>query len=315
VVDLDPTRIAAAPTVIEPVFQRSPQYVDPQLSRELGRTVVVKDETCNPVRSFKGRGASFLVANLPATSHVVCTSSGNFGQAIAYACQSRGLRCTVFLDEDANPIATERIRGFRADARVVSTSRKRGPEAKSFAESTEGGILVEDARDPASAEGSGTIGLELREAGRLDAIIVPVGDGALISGVACAVKEESPSTRIVGACPAAAPSVAESWLAGTPTRAEAHTIADGLSTTDPIPASVTRMRALVDDMVLVSEGGLVEAMRLGARTLGTLLEPSAAAGLAALLEHDLPGERVAVLLTGSMVRPEQLALLGDQSRR
>jgi threonine dehydratase len=315
VVDLDPTRIAAARTVIEPVFQRSPQYVDPQLSRELGRTVVVKDETCNPVRSFKGRGASFLVANLPAASHVVCTSSGNFGQAIAYACLSGGLRCTVFLSEDANPIATERIRGFGADARVVAAPRDRGPEARSFAESTKGGLLVEDARDPASAEGSGTIGLELREAGRLDAVVVPVGDGALISGVACAVKEESPSTRIIGACPAAAPSVAESWLTGTPTRAEAHTIADGLSTTDPIPASVTRMRVLVDDMVLVSEGGLVDAMRLGARTLGTLLEPSGAAGLAALLKNDLPGERVAVLLTGSMVRPEQLALLGDQSRR
>jgi threonine dehydratase len=311
VVDLDPTRITAARAVIDPVFQHSPQYVDLQLSREVGRTVVVKDETRNPVRSFKGRGACFLVANVPAASHVVCTSSGNFGQGIAYACRSRGLRCTVFLSEDANPIAVERIRGLGADTRIVATASDRAPEAKSFAAATEGGILVEDARDPASAEGAGTIGLELREAGHLDAIIVPVGDGALISGVACAVKEVSPSTRIIGACPAAAPSVAESWRAGAPTRAEAHTIADGLSTTDPIPASVTRMRALVDDMVLVGEGGLVEAMRLGARTLGALLEPSGAAGLAALLEHDPPGERVAVLLTGSMARPEHLALLSE----
>jgi threonine dehydratase len=312
VVDLDPTRIAAARTVIESVFQRSPQYVDRQLSNELGLTVLVKDETRNPVRSFKGRGACFLVAGLPAASHVVCTSSGNFGQAIAYACQSRGLRCTVFLGGDANPIATERIRGLGSAARVVSPARDREPEARSFAESTEGGTLVEDARDPASAEGAGTIGLELREAGPLDAIVVPVGDGALISGVASAVKQQSPSTRIIGACPAAAPSVAESWRTGTPTRVEAQTIADGLSTAEPIPASLTRMRALVDDMFLVSEGGLVDAMRLGARTLGTLLEPSGAAGLAALLEHDPPGERVAVLLTGSMVRPEHLALLGNQ---
>jgi threonine dehydratase len=310
-VDLDPTRIAAARTVIEPVFQRSPQYVDRQLSHELGRTVLIKDETRNPVRSFKGRGACFLVASLPTASHVVCTSSGNFGQAIAYACQSRGLRCTVFLGDDANPIATERIRGLGAAARIVLPARDRAPAARSFAES-EGGILVEDARDPASAEGAGTIGLELRDAGRLDAIIVPVGDGALISGVACAVKDESPSTRIIGACPAAAPSVAESWRTGTRMRAEAQTIADGLSTTEPIAASLTRMLALVDDMVLVSEGGLVDAMRLGARTLGTVLEPSGAAGLAALLEHDPPGERVAVLLTGSMVRPEHLALLGHQ---
>jgi threonine dehydratase len=310
-VDLDPTRIAAARAVIEPVFQRSPQYVDQQLSRELGRTVVVKDETRNPVLSFKGRGACFLVANLPTASHVVCSSSGNFGHAIAYACRSLGLRCTVFLSDDANPIVSERVRGLGADARIVSDRSDRAPEAKKFAASIEGGILVEDARDPASAEGAGTIGLELREAGRLDAIIVPVGDGALISGVACAVKEQSPSTLIIGACPKAAPSVARSWRTGSPTRAEADTIADGLSTTDPIAASVTRMRALVDDMLLVSERGLIDAMRLGARTLGALLEPSGAAGLAAMLEHDPPAERVAVLLTGSMVRPEHLALLSD----
>ena len=311
--DLDPTRIAAARGVIEPVFQRSPQYEDPQLSRELGRTVVIKDETRNPIRSFKGRGASLLIAGLPAESHAVCTSSGNFGQAIAYACRARGLRCTVVLSEDVNPIATERIRAFGADARIVSAADDRAPEATRIVEKTEGAILVSDARDPASAEGAGTIGLELREAGRLDAILVPVGDGALISGVACAVKEESPSTRIIGACPAAAPSVAESWRAGVPTRTEARTMADGLATAEPSPESLARMRALVDDMVLVSERAMVDAMRLAAQALGSLLEPSGAAGLAVLLEHDPPGERVAVVLTGGMVRPEQIALLGDDS--
>jgi threonine dehydratase len=312
-VDLDPARIAAARGLIEPVFQRTPQYEDPQLSRELGRTVVVKDETRNPIRSFKGRGASVLIASLPAESHAVCTSSGNFGQAIAYACGARGLRCTVVLSDDVNPIAAERIRGFGADTRVVSAPDDRAPEAGRIVDSTEGAILVSDARDPASAEGAGTIGLELREAGRLDAIVVPVGDGALISGVACAVKEESPSTRIIGACPAAAPSVAESWRAGAPIRTEARTVADGLATAEPSPESLARMRALVDDMVLVSESGLVDAMRLAARILGSMLEPSGAAGLAALLEHDPPGERVAVVLTGAMVRPEQIALLGDDS--
>ena len=312
--DLDPIRISAARAVIDPVFQGSPQYEDVRLSRELGRSVVVKDETRNPVQSFKGRGACCLVADLPADSHVVCSSSGNFGHAIAYACRDRELRCTVFLSDDANPVVSERIADLGADARIVPARGERGPEAKAFAASTEGGTLVEDARDPASAEGAGTIGLELREAGPLNAIVVPVGDGALISGVACAVKERSPSTRIVGACPEAAPSVAESWHTGTVTRAEANTVADGLSTTDPIPASVERMRALVDDMVLVSESGLVDAMRLAARTLGALLEPSGAAGLAALLEHDPPGERVAVLLTGSMVRSEHLAAVSAPAR-
>ena len=301
--DLDFANVEEARRVIDPAFQHSPQYVDDQLCRELGRTVIVKDETRNPLRSFKGRGASYLVSGMAPESHLVCSSSGNFGQAIAYACRSRGLRCTVFLPEDANPAAIERIRGFGADARLVPTAADRGPEARSFAEATPHAVVVRDGQDPATAEGAATIGLELAEAGPLDAVIVPVGDGALVSGIGFALKRRSPSTRIIGVCPEAAPSVAESWRRGEPVRAEARTIADGLATAEPHAESLARMQALVDEMLLVSEAGLVDAIDLAARTLGALLEPSGSAGIAALVEHDPPGERVAVILTGSMARP------------
>lgn len=304
--DLDFGRVEEARRVIDPVFQGSPQFVDDQLCRELGRTVIVKDETRNPLRSFKGRGASYLVSGLPPESHAVCASSGNFGQAIAYACRSRRLRCTVFLWEGANPAAIERIRGFGADARLVQSAADRRAEAESFAEATPRAVFVRDGQDPATAEGAGTIALELAEAQPLDTIIVPVGDGALVSGIGFAVKQTSRSTRIIGVCPEAAPSVAESWRRGVPVRAEARTIADGLSTAEPIAESVARMRALVDEMLLVSEAALVAGMDVAARTLGSLLEPSGAAGIAALLEHDPVGERVAVVLTGSMVRPDLL---------
>ena len=102
----------------------------------------------------------------------------------------------------------------------------------------------------------------------------------------------------------------ESWRRGAATPMPARTMAAGLAVSDPVPRSVARMRELVDDMLLVEESSLVEAMRLAATTLGTLLEPSGAAGLAALLEHDIPGDRVATILTGSMLRPEHFALLG-----
>jgi threonine dehydratase len=311
--DLELRRIEEAQRMIDPVFQRSPQYVDPQLCRELSRVVIVKDETRNPLHSFKGRGAGYLVAKLPRANHVVCASSGNFGQAIAFACRAGGHRCTVFLAADANPVARDRIAALGASVRLVVSGDTKS-EARRFAASTTAGRFVEDGAEPAIAEGAGTIGLELRAAGPLDAVIAPVGDGALISGVGRAIKAASPSTRIVGVCPAASPSMARSWRTGVPTHAPSDTMADGLSIADPVACSVARMREVVDDLLEITEPSLVAGMRLAARSLGTLLEPSGAAALAALLEHEVPGERVAVLLTGSVLRPEHLSLLPSSPR-
>ena len=313
--DLDPARIAAAATVIDPVFLHSPQYVDGPLSRHLGRRILVKDETRNPLRSFKGRGADFLASGISPGRHLVCASSGNFGQAMAYAARSHGHRCSVFLEAGSSPIAQERIRGLGAEVRLIEGDDAAVKHAsRRYAAAANGRVLVRDGQEAAIAEGAGTIGLELVGAGALDAVIVPVGDGALISGVGCAIKRHAPATRVIGVCPASAPSMAESWRRGVATRAAARTIANGLATVDPIPRSVRRMRAFVDEIVLVSESGLIDGMRLAADTLGALLEPSGAASIAALLEHDLFGDRVAVVLTGSMLRPEHLALITDAAR-
>jgi threonine dehydratase len=310
--DLDPARIAAAATVIDPVFLHSPQYLDVPLSHHLGRRIVVKDETRNPLRSFKGRGADYLASEIAPGRHLVCASSGNFGQAVAYASRSRGHRCSVFLATGSNPIAQERIRGLGAEVRLIAGDDTAVmQQARHHASAAPDRILVRDGHDVAIAEGAGTIGLELLAAGALDAVVVPVGDGALISGIGCVVKQHAPRTRVIGVCPASAPSMAASWQRGVPTRAPAHTIASGLSIVDPVPSSIRRMQAFVDEMVLVTESGLIDAMRLAADHLGALLEPSGAATIAALLEHDLPGDRIAIVLTGSMLRPEHLALVVD----
>jgi len=310
--DLDPERIAVAATVIDPVFLHSPQYVDATLSHHMGRRVLVKDETRNPLRSFKGRGADHLAGAIAPGHRLVCASSGNFGHALAYASRSRGHRCTVFLGTDSNPIAQERIRGLGAEVRLVAGDDATiKEESRCYAAAEAERILVRDGHDVAIAEGAGTIGLELLEAGPLDAVIVPVGDGSLISGIGCAIKRDAPATRVIGVCPASAPSMATSWHRGVPTPAAASTMAAGLATVDPIACSIRRLRAFVDAMVLVSESALVEAMRLAATTLGAMLEPSGAASLAALLDHDGAGDRVAVVLTGSLLRPEHLPLLLD----
>jgi threonine dehydratase len=306
--DLDPNRIAAAVDVIDRVFLDTPQYTDPMLTEVLGRPVTMKVETTNPLRSFKGRGVDLLLHRMAAegrdADHLVCASTGNFGQAVAYAARRRGKRATVFVPSEVSPTKHERM--VRLGAEIVPVDGDgddAGERARAFADGRTGPHFVEDGHEPAVSEGAGTIGLELlREP--LDTIVVPVGDGALITGIGCWAKAHAPSTRIVGVCATGAPSMAESWRAGAPVPTErADTIAEGIAVRDPVPASVTRMLAVVDDMVLVDDADLVEAMELIARCLGIVPEPAGAAGLAAIAVHDLPGERIATILTGANPRP------------
>src|SRR5262245_3758127 len=309
--DLSVARIEEAARTIDPVFLNTPQYADTQLSAALGRTVVVKVETANPLRSFKGRGAEFLMTRFAVGGNdltVVCCSTGNFGQAVAYAGRRRNIRVEVFVPEYVNPLKLARMRAFGAHVTVTGAdSAAAEAAARERVAAAKDCIFVEDGKEPAIAEGAGTIGIELLRAGPLDTIVLPVGDGALIAGIACWIKHYAPATRIVGVCASGAPCMALSWRAKTPVSTErSDTIAEGIEVRVPVPESVARLVALVDDMVLVDDSDLLEAMQLSAQTLGLLLEPSAAAGLAAIRVHTLPGERIATVLTGSNLRPEHL---------
>jgi threonine dehydratase len=315
-VDLDVDRIARAARTVDPVFRDSPQFVDEQLCAALGRQVLVKVETQNPLHSFKGRGAEWFAEQLELGRRVVCASSGNFGQAMAYACRRRGIPLEVFVPADVNPVKAARIRALGAQVRVADGDGDSADDAaRAWSQDSGDARFVADGDEPAIAEGAGTIGVELLRSGPFDAVVVPVGDGALINGIACWVKHHAPDTRVVGVCAEGAPSMVHSWRAGRPVPTErADTIADGIAIRSPLPRSVERMRALVDDLVLVPDSALIDMMRLSAETLGILLEPSGAAGLAAIATHDLPGERLATVLTGSNPRQQLLAavLAGDR---
>lgn len=308
--DLSVARIEEAARTIDPVFLNTPQYTDAKLSAALGRNVVVKVETANPLRSFKGRGAEFLMARLDVTdgATVVCSSTGNFGQAVAYAGRRRNIRVEVFVPENVNPVKLTRMRSFGAHVTVTGAdSAASEAAARDRVAAAKDCIFVEDGKEPAIAEGAGTIGVELLRAGPLDTVVLPVGDGALITGVARWIKHYAAETRIVGVCASGAPCMALSWRAGKPVSTErSDTIAEGIEVRVPVPESVARLVALVDDIVLVDDGDLLRAMRVSVETLGLLLEPSGAAGLAAIRVHDLPGDRLATVLTGSNLRPEHL---------
>jgi len=297
--DLSPERIQAAVEVIDPVFLNSPQFAAEGLSAELGREVLVKVETINPIGSFKGRGTWLLARKLDPSLTWVCATAGNFGQGIAYAARAHGADVQVFAGSGAPDAKVERMRALGARVEVSDSSQS---DARRYADAADGRLLVVDGLDPATAEGAGTIGLELDGLGRLDAVVVQIGDGALISGVARWLKSRQPEIRVVGVCASGAPAMAESIAKGRPVSVRgAGTIATALEIVDPVPESFARVSALVDDVVLVDDGDLVAAVDTISRQLGLLVEPAGAAGVAALMRHGarISGRRVAVLLTGA----------------
>jgi threonine dehydratase len=302
-------RIVQAATMIDPMFLNSPQYLAESLGQQLDCRLVVKIETLNPIRSFKGRGAEYLVATLDGRPHLVCATAGNFGQGMAYAARKRGLLLTVFAAGNANPLKLERMRALGADVRLAGDIDAAYLAAEAFALENHA-LLVTDGRDPAIGEGAGTIGLELlRWPDPFDAILVPLGDGSLLAGVARWVKAHRPATQMIGVCAKGAPAVERSWRSGRVQELDgADTIADGLALSSPYPEALADITGLVDDILLVEDNTLLEAMRRAHQELGVVLEPSGAAGVAALLTYRerFQGQLVGAILSGGNITVDQI---------
>jgi len=303
--------IREAYEVIDPVFRDSPQFVCEPLTDRLGVTTVLKVESVNPIRSFKGRGADYLLHRLgPRPAGFVCASAGNFGQGMAYSARKRGGRLTVFAAISANPLKVSRMRALGAtvvlEGRDFDAAKESG---KRHAETT-GALWVEDGAAPEIAEGAGTIALELDlMSEKLHAVFVPLGNGALVNGIGTWVKRFSPATSVIAVCAAGAPAMQLSWLArkavSTPS---IDTVADGIGVRVPVPEAVAEMRNAVDDVILVTDEDLIAAMRMLQADAGLIVEPAGAAGVAAVVKRqkDLAGKRVAVVLTGGNITEDQI---------
>jgi threonine dehydratase len=299
VTDLSPARIQAAVDVIDPVFLNTPQFVSEALSGALGREVVVKNETVTPIGSFKGRGTWLLAESLDPAKTWVCSTAGNFGQGVAYAGRARAVRVDVFVGQDVPSFKVASLRELGAHVETVEAPVR---AARGHAGADEGRQLVVDGLHRETAEGAGTIGVELEAAGPIDLAVVQVGDGALITGIACWLKSVRPQTRVVGVCASGAPAMERSFAAGRVVATEGtRTIATALAISEPISESFTRVRALVDEIVAVDDDDLRKAQDRIRETLGVSVEPAGAAGVAALARHGarLPPGRTAILLTGA----------------
>ncbi len=300
--------IERAMQTIPSEFLHSPQYESEALNAALGSRVMVKIETLNPIRSFKGRGASHFVASLEPSVKLVCGSAGNFGQAMAYACRAKGMDLTVFASLNANPLKLERMKALGATVILHGQDFDAAKlEAKHWAVQNNA-RMVEDGLEPLISEGAGTIGLELLTQHSFDQILIPLGNGALLNGVARYIKANS-SAKVLAVCAAGAPSMLESWRAGRVIRHESiHTIADGIGVREPILEAVQDMNGIVDDGLLVTENSILEAMKLLHQHLGLVVEPSGAVGIAVLLEHQgrFTGSRVATIICGGNLTLEQM---------
>jgi threonine dehydratase len=305
--------IADAARSIDPVFLHTPQFVSEGLSARFGCELTLKVETVNPIGCFKGRGASFFVERMAASGRVtpmVCASAGNFGQALAYACRARGIPLTVFASVHANPLKVTKMRGFGADVRLEGGDFDAAKIAAAGWAQENGACMVEDGRQTEIAEGAGSIGVELLASGKsFDAVLLPLGNGALLTGVARWIKAYSPETRVIGISSVHAPAMHDSWKARRIIEsAEARTIADGIAVRIPIPEALGDMNGIVDDVLLVEEASILAAMKLLLEEERLVVEPAGAVGVAALVEHLGLREygRSATVLCGSNMTQEQI---------
>lgn len=297
---------------------RTPLLPAPWLTHALGREVRLKCENLQRIGAFKLRGAYTAISRLTDSQRragVIAFSSGNHAQGVAMAAQLFGIRAVVVMPTTVP--AVKREGAERLGAEVVlegTTSLERQQRAEAIA-AAEGLTIIPGFDHPDIIAGQGTVGLEILEDWTdVDEIVVPIGGGGLISGIAAFVKQTAPHVRVVGVEPETADAMKQSLEAGMPvTIPPARTIADGLMPVRPGNLTFEHTRRFVDDIVRVNDDAILDATRRLLRESRIVVEFSGAATVAALLSGALQpgGARVAAVLSGGNLDAKRaLELLG-----
>jgi len=305
--------IVAARQRLHGIALQTPLERSPQLAEESRAAEVrLKLELMQPTGSFKTRGAHNKVAVLAtenSDANLVTASSGNHGIAVATAAARHGLRLTVLVGKAVSPAKLERLRALESDRCVVELFGRDSDDAEAEARrrDTAGiAVYVPPYNDPEVIAGQGTVGAEiLEEWPECDAVVVPVGGGGLISGIGLWAKAIRPGMRIIGVQPNASPPL-YAYLESNSTKPMpiGPTLADGVAGNIERDSITWRMcRQLVDEVVLVDEEQIADAMVWALDVHHLVVEGSGALGIAALRARQggLAGRRVAVVLTGRNV--------------
>jgi len=302
--------VIEAKQIIDPIFLNSSQFISDTLSELLDLNLLVKLETSNPVRCFKGRGAEVLVSKASPNTHFVCASAGNFGQAMAYSCKKRKLKLTVYASKNANVFKLDRMKALGAEVVLFGEDFDSAKlEAKRKSKEINA-TFVEDSQDIETLEGAATIGLELLEfPTKIDMVLIPLGNGAMLNGIARVIKHYNSDIKIIAVQAKGAPAMVDSWRTSSIINYEAsNTIADGIAIRIPVPQALIDMKGLVDEAFLVEDSSIIKGMQLIHQHLGIVSEPSGAVGIAAILENSnyFKNQTVATIICGGNLTTEQI---------
>jgi threonine dehydratase len=310
--------VECAQSYLQNVLITSPCELSPAVSEVVGREVWLKLELMLPTRSFKVRGALFKVKQLSEgdsllVAGLVTASTGNHGLGLAYAGRVRGVPVTVFVPRGANQAKIRAMKALGATIVERGADWQDAYECAKTASLEDGSIYVHSFDDPEIIAGQSTVGLEIAaQVPDLDTVVVPIGGGGLIAGVATALAERLPNVCIVGVQPVAGDSMRQSIAARQlVTLPPFTTIADGLAARRPGELTFQIASRLVSKVVVVQEATLRKGMALLLGEERLLVEPSGAASVAALMEvgDSIPGDRVVCVISGGNVDPTLLRAL------
>lgn len=305
--------IQAARTAVAPRIHRTPLLSSRALGQRTGTTCYIKAEMLQKTGSFKVRGAFNKLRQLTPEERargLVAVSAGNHAQALAYAASAEGIACTVVMPNHAQRSKVAASQGYGAEVVLhgsVFEAFEKCDELRRERDLT----FVHPYDDPAIIAGQGTVGLEiLDDLPDVDIVLVPVGGGGLIAGIAAAIKAKRPQTRVIGVEPHGAAGLKAALDAGRAVPLErVETIADGLAAPSTSERALAHARAFVDDVVLVTDEEIGEALCFILERTKLLVEPAGAAAAAAALagKVTLPaGARVVIVGSGGNIDPAPL---------
>jgi threonine dehydratase len=286
--DISISSIEDAAKRIREVAFRTPLFYSKHLSKVAGANVYLKLECYQPIRVFKIRGAAnkmLKLATSTETKSTVTFSAGNHGLAVAFVAERLGMKSTIVVPETA---VEDKVRAIMEydNVKIIKTG-KRVEELRSVAEElvkNEGAAMVHPFSDPDVISGQGTIGLEIYEdLPSVDTVLVPIGGGGLIGGIAVALKAKKRNVKTVGVCADGAPAVYKSYKENRMVSQSPDTIADGMAASTTEPFNLELMRKNVSDIVLVTDVQIKSAMFTMIKDLHILAEAAGAAAVAALL--------------------------------
>ncbi len=306
--------VKAAATRIHPHVHRTPLLHSSTLSDITGTDLWLKAENLQKTGSFKSRGginATLQLMPEERSRGVISLSAGNHAAALAFGARMADIRATVVMPETASLSKITATRGYGAE--VVLVDGRRLMESVEEIQREHGQIFIHPFDHPHVIAGQGTVGLEiLDDLPDVDVVVVPVGGGGLISGIAVALKALKPGVVVIGVEPEGSPAVSRSLAVGQPIKLEQFaTIADGLNAPFSAPTSFAIVQRFVDEIVIVSDEEIAQALALILERTKLLVEPAGAAAVAALLTGRVPqptGKKTVAILSGGNV---DLARLGQ----